>query len=166
MGKAIEDIIESWDHNFEKEGWHVSLLPSVRNLTWAQAMWRPANDRHCIWEIVNHVALWKDVYLERLRGEPPRPRGWAKGVDWQPVAKGGDADWRLSVQRLIDLQEDLKVELRKRSDEDIDRPLPGSTSNIPLRAIRGLGSHDAYHCGQICYIRALQGNSAKGSWDQ
>lgn len=34
-----------------------------------------------------------------------------------------------------------------------------------LHRIQCMALHDAYHCGQICYLRALQGIPAKGSWD-
>src|SRR5712692_4071940 len=49
--------------------------------------------------------------------------------------------------------------LATRTDEDLARPLPGGTS--PLYKIQSMVPHDAYHCGQIRLLRALQGVPAK-----
>jgi len=46
------------------------------------------------------------------------------------------------------------------SDGDLRAPGPGS-SEPRLATVTGLIAHDSYHCGQICYLRALQGVPAK-----
>lgn len=154
MRTAVERILETWDYVFERQGSHPPLLVSLQGLTAAQAAWKPSPDRNSVWEILNHIALWKEYFASRLAGELPRPSGWARGVDWQAIGEVTEPAWQSTIQRLIDAHAALKAELAKRSDEDLERPLPGS--KYPLYAIQNMIAHDAYHCGQISYIRALQ----------
>ena len=68
--------------------------------------------------------------------------------------------WRTSVQRLISAHGTMRSSLAAMSDDDLRSPAPGSS--VPqLATVRGLIAHDSYHCGQICYLRALQGVPAK-----
>lgn len=48
--------------------------------TAGQALWRPAPERHCIWEIVGHIILWRRYLLAAMAGRP-RP-DWRTG-DWR-----------------------------------------------------------------------------------
>lgn len=160
MGHTIERILENMDWVFNKDGWHAPLLKSVQDLTAGQAAWQPEPERNSIWQIVDHVALWKEYYTNRMAGGPRWERGWRKKLDWQEVTDVSEPAWRAAVQRLVDAHEAVKAELSKRTDEDLTRMLPDSAytgSKYPLSSIEGMVAHDAYHCGQIRYIRALQG---------
>ncbi len=170
MAAAIDRFLEFGDYVFEKEAWHVPLVDAIRDLTAAQAAWRPAPQRHSIWQIVDHLSLWKEYFAARLRGEPVgQPSDWAKGRDWRAIEGVAERTWQASVHRLMSARVGLKAEFAKRTDDDLERLLPGSRTASPLYTVRytvlGDAEHDAYHCGQICYIRALQGISAKASWD-
>lgn len=71
---ATSLFLREWmDFVFGQEG-HVSLWDSVRDLTAAQAAWTPAPARNSIWQIVDHVALWKDDGARRISGEPRAPQ--------------------------------------------------------------------------------------------
>ncbi len=171
MGAAIDRFLEFGDYVFAKEAWHVPLAEAVRDLTAAQTAWKPTPRRHSIWQIVDHLSLWKEFFTARLRGKSVgQPADWAKGRDWQEIADATEQRRQASVRRLMDAQTALRTEFAKLTDDDLTRPLPGSSSTAPLYTIfytlLGDAEHDAYHCGQICYIRALQGIPAKASWDQ
>jgi len=137
--------VSEWaDFVFAHEGWHVSLWDSVKDLTAAQAVWAPAPSRNSIWQIVDHVALWKDDGARRISGQPRRPSGWHRGVDWRPIPVVTENAWRGSLQELRDAHARVTAALGEHGDAD-------------LETIRGLIAHDSYHGGQICYLRALQG---------
>lgn len=155
MGAAVDHNLKLLNEVFEQERSHAPLLTSVHDLTAAQAAWKPSPERNSIWKIVNHVSLWKEYSARRMAGEPPRPFGWAKEVDWQEILEVTEEAWRASVQRLRHAHAAVKAELAKRSDDDLERPLPGG--RYPLYRIQSVAVHNAYHVGQIRYIRALQG---------
>jgi len=148
------------DHVFEHEGWHVSLLDSVKDLTAAQASWSPSPGRNSIWKIVEHLTLWKAEEARRLRGEAPRPAGWAKEHDWQDAGEATEAKWQQALRRLTDAHRTLRAAAATVSDASLNVAAPGSAAAIAA-ATGGLILHDSYHCGQVCYLRALQGVPAK-----
>lgn len=160
MGSGVSQLLEWMEHVFVQEGWHVSFLDSVKDLTAAQAAWVPAPGRNSIWKIVEHVALWKEEGVRRITGAAPRPAGWEKEHDWRSIGEATAERWGAVLQRLRAAHADVAAGLAKRRDDDLNSPSPGS--RLPLLAtIRGLILHDSYHCGQICYLRALQGIPAK-----
>ncbi len=160
MGRPAEVLVECMDHVFEHEGWHVSLLESVKGLTVAQASWSPSPGRNSIWKIVEHLALWKEEEARRLRGEAPRPAGWAQEHDWHDGSEATEAEWQQALRRLTDAHRTLRAAVATVSDAGLNVAAPGSAAAIAA-ATGGLILHDSYHCGQICYLRALQGVPAK-----
>lgn len=163
MGTAVARILELWSAAAEEESWQVPLVTATEGLTAAQAAWSPGAGRNSIWRIVHHLTIWKEYFAGRLAGGPVEPPGWAKGIDWAPVPEPTEEAWEAARQRLLRAHDALKAELAKHADEDLEVPLPGSKH--PLYRIQFMALHDAYHCGQICYIRALQNIPARGSWD-
>src|ERR1044072_4465982 len=59
---------------YERKAWHGPNLRGVlRGLNANQAFWRPAPDRHNIWELVLHCAYWKFVAWRRITTAPGGP---------------------------------------------------------------------------------------------
>ena len=160
MQTMVDDLVAWLDHTFSQEGWHVSVIASVQDLTAAQAAWVPAPERNSIWTIVDHVALWKEEGARRLAGQPARPAGWAKAHDWRRLDQVSEERWQAAVERLKAAHGAMRGSLAALSDADLHAPAPGS-SEPRLATVSGLIAHDSYHCGQICYLRALQGVPAK-----
>lgn len=159
MGALLERYLEDLDLGFEKDTWHMAFLKSLEGLTAEQAAWAPPG-RHSIWQITNHVALWKEYTADRLAGLSPRPQGWEQEADWAKVDQIAEDAWRAAVQRVIDAHARLRAEIAKRSDEDLDRPYAAGEG--PLYTVpEGAAKHDSYHCGQIHFLRALQGVSTE-----
>jgi hypothetical protein len=159
MGTAGNRLVELLTEVFEEEGWQAPVTASLEGVTGKQAAWKPVGVTNSIWMIVNHLSLWKEYNAARLAGEPPRPSGWAEKLDWHDIRDTSEAAWQASLARLRTAHQRLVAELTKRSDEDLERPLPGSKS--PLYHIQSMAPHDAYHGGQIRLLRALQGAPAK-----
>ena len=60
MSPEVAQLVAVLDQAYNKPSWHgTNLRGSVRRVTPAQAAWRPAAQRHNIWEIVVHAAYWK-----------------------------------------------------------------------------------------------------------
>lgn len=161
MGQMVERLLADMDAVFCEDGWHASLLDAVGDLTAAQAAWTPSPPRNSVWRIVEHVSLWKEDVARRVAGEPRRPAGWEREHDWKDIPEVTDAAWQASLRRLRAAHARLRAELAKRSDADLQVPPPGYEAPL-YAALRGVIAHDSYHCGQICYLRALQGIPVEG----
>ena len=159
MRTEVHRLIELLTEVFEEESWQAPLTDSLEGLTASQAAWKSERTTNSIWMIVNHLSLWKEYQVARLAGEPPRPSGWAEKLDWREIRGTDESAWRAAVERLRSAQKRVVTGLETRTDEDLARPLPGGTS--PLYKIYSMAAHDAYHCGQIRLLRALQGVPAK-----
>lgn len=146
------------EHTFEKEAMQTSLSLAVSGLTAAQAAWKPAADRHSIWQIVRHLIHWKEAQISALDGQPldydERNR-----ADWQEVV-GDQRDWEADVERLGTISQEIRARAGAMDEAALaegikwykqsPRPRP-----IAIRLLE-LATHDIYHTGQIQYLFALQ----------
>lgn len=75
-------LVSLVDEAFNRNAWHgPTLWGALRGVTSEQAAWRPAPDRHNIWEIAVHAAYWKHMVRRRITGDR-RLRFPLRGKDW------------------------------------------------------------------------------------
>lgn len=131
-----------------KNFWQASLLKQVEGLTMSQALYKPDLNRHGIWQLIRHIAYWKHWSLKYVR-EGVKLN--AKEDNWAPLPEvQSEETWQADVSRLKELNDECIAELEKLGD--------GITSEDErIVFFRQLLLHDAYHCGQIGYLRAMQG---------
>lgn len=139
-------------------GWeHGSCLALIEGLTAEQALWRPAADKRCIWELVIHMRGWRSYVNHRLRGEPvPDPY-----VPWPPMPEAKDEAerqrlWAAEIESLKKIHHQL-VEAVRNLDPLERHPHP-DLSHLPhVIGPLGVQIHDSYHLGQVAMLRGLQG---------
>jgi len=155
MDPRIPLLLEVLDQAFGRRGWHgTTLRGALRGLTPAQALWRPAPKRHCIWDLVLHTAYWKYAVRQRLgggaRGAFARsPSNWPK-LPVQPDAKA----WKADVALLVAEHAALRKVVATLTAKELDAPSP--TGRWRQREqIHGVAAHDLYHAGQIQLIKRL-----------
>ena len=146
---TLED--EAWQ-------WQPPLRGALRGLTAAEAAWKPARERHSIWQIVRHLILWKRGVLDAWNGTPPDGKA-LDDADWHDAA-GGDAAWDRDRRTLLEISEQFLSRARGLDDAALAKPIlwykGGNTQPLAMRLVRTT-THDVYHAGQIMYLRALQG---------
>lgn len=151
-------VMNHLTYTFEKQAWQPPLSEAVLGLTARQAAWKPAPERHSIWQIVRHVILWKQSVLDTWDGRVPDFKA-LESLDWGDVA-GTDDAWRADVTRLRDISMEIKQRVGALDEVGVARSMP-SYAGLPDRPIAlrvtQAATHDIYHAGQIRYIRALQG---------
>lgn len=159
-----ELLLNHLEYTFEKEAWQPSLAMAVHGLTAAHAAWKPAPDRHSIWQVVRHVTHWKRATLQAWEGSQPLfsdRRATEKlhevvRTDW-PDASGTDEAWEADVRAIHDVSLAMWERARASSEEDLQRPFPGEDWGPAVMRVLRMATHDIYHAGQIRYLRALQG---------
>lgn len=145
------------DQAFDHQSWHgTNLRGSIRGLSVSDAAWRPAPNRHSIWEIVVHAAYWKYTVRRRLLAEA-KGSFPLKGSNWFPrPTKGKTAaeEWNSDVKLLVEVHRSMRESVSQLTDADLQHQPPGSkVSNLTL--ITGIASHDLYHAGQIQLLKRL-----------
>src|SRR6266545_5982745 len=94
-------LLDAVDEAFDRRSWHgTNLRGSIRGLSREVARWRPAPDRHNIWELVVHAAYWKYAARRWLTGEP-RGSFSLEGSNWWPrPEEDTDRAWKRDVDLL------------------------------------------------------------------
>ena len=154
----IRQLLAIIDQAYDKKSWHgTNLRGSIRGLSAAEAAWRPARNRHNIWEIVVHAAYWKYAVSRRF-SKAPRGSFPLKGSNWfkRPEGpKAADSAWRKDVALLQSTHEALRAEAARLKGGVLGRtPRRSQVSNFDLLA--GIAAHDLYHAGQIQLLKRLR----------
>jgi DinB superfamily len=153
---ALPHLLALYDQAFDHAAWHgTPLWGSLRGVRLAQALWRPARDRHNIWEIVLHAAYWKYIVRRRLLRDPglafPRP-----GSNWFPSPRRPDERaWRADLALLKDEHRRLRAVIARFPATHLAARAWRSTWTHAA-TIYGIASHDLYHAGQIQLLKRLQ----------
>ena len=158
MSAEVQQLLAIIDQAYNRASWHgTNLRGSIRRVTAKQAAWRPAPQRHNIWEIVVHAAYWKYAAARRFtnssRGSFP-----LKGSNWfrRPANEGtaSDAAWREDRELLDRMHDGLRTALAALSPRELAATPPGKkVSNFAL--VSGIAAHDLYHAGQIQLLKRL-----------
>lgn len=149
-------LLDIIDQAYDKKAWHgTNLRGSLRGLTVRQALWRPAPDRHNIWELVLHATYWKYAVRRRLRREK-RGSFPTRGSNWFALpAHTNESSWRQTVAMLEETHLSMRQAIAElRPDRLYTTPRGSKISNATL--IYGIASHDLYHAGQIQMLKRLQ----------
>lgn len=141
-------LLEQLKTTHSTQDWFVPAVKAVEGLTPEQAMWKDGNVNHSIAQLVTHLAYWDREQLAKFKGEKPPA---FTNNDETFAATVDKASWEAAVRDL----DAVMTEWEKVVEAADDQKLRSWYS-----AIAHIGTHNAYHTGQILYIRKQQ-----GSWD-
>ena len=153
----ISRIVNLLEAEHGGEPWHGSALSAIlAGVTHTQAAARPIAGGHSIWELVLHIAAWKNEARRRLAGAPAAEP--LEG-DWPDVG-AVTADRWLEAREHLELAHRLLVSAVKAFPEpqlftptnDPRHEDPGLTATY-YELLHGVTQHDAYHAGQIAILR-------------
>jgi DinB superfamily len=132
--------------------WFVPINVAVEGLTPELANWQPQGSLHSAGQLTYHLLFWNRLNLERLQG---KSKGNFTGKNDETFDKFDEKQWSDTVKQLDQVMTDLE-NLVKSADEKKLASMATTISN--------LCTHNAYHVGQIVYVRKLQGswNPEKG----
>jgi hypothetical protein len=153
----IRQLLFLIDTAFDRVSWHgPNLRGSLRGVTPRLAAWRPAPDRHNIWELIVHAAYWKYVAWRRLTGAK-RGSFPLDGSNWlsRPQETTARA-LRADLDLLEATHRTLRAAVAELGPRDLD--VTPRTSNVSNRALlTGIAAHDLYHAGQVQLLKRLGG---------
>ena len=159
MQAPLRLLLDLVDEAFDRKAWHgTTLAGSIRGVSVATAVWRPAPRRHNIWELTVHAAYWKYA-VRRLLAAEKRGSFALKGSNWftRPAA-GLAADeraWRDDVRLLLGEHRRLRETIAALPARALEQRLAGRRYTAAF-TIRGIAAHDLYHAGQIQLIKRLR----------
>lgn len=149
----LDLLLTQIDQAYNRRSWHgTNLRGSIRGLTPAQAVQRPAPRRHNIQELIVHCAYWKHVVTRRLTGEK-RGSFPLKGSNWFAREAADSAVLREDVRLLEACHRRLRATIAKLDATALRSPAADSRPAHWL--VSGIIAHDLYHAGQIQLVKRM-----------
>jgi DinB superfamily len=128
--------------------WFVPINTAVQGLTAEQANWQPPGGGHSAGQVAYHLLFWNRRNLNSLRGIKNEK---FTGDNKETFEKFDRKQWADVVNQLDRVMTDLEKLVETADDQELAKW---------ANTIGNLCTHNAYHTGQIVYVRKLQ-----GAWD-
>lgn len=141
-------LLEQLKTTHNHEDWFAPVKVAIEGLTPEQAGWKDPNENHSIAQLVNHLIFWNRQQLAKFKGEKPDA---FSGDNKETFAGLDKASWDASVKQI----DEVMLAWEKAVEEADDAKLAKWAGTIGR-----ISTHNAYHTGQIIYIRKMKGN-----WD-
>jgi hypothetical protein len=143
--KAI--LIQQLKTTHNVKDWFVPVNDALEGVTSKQAMWRDSSGNHSIGQLAYHLFFWNRRQLEKFNGMHP---GNPPEND-ETFSAFTEDQWTKTVSGL----DSVLTALEKAVEEADDQKLKSWYTTVA-----NISTHNAYHTGQILYIRKYQ-----QSWD-
>jgi phage-related protein len=132
--------------------WFVPISGAVEGLTAEQASWQPPQGGHSAGQLTYHLLFWNRRNLARMKGES---QSQYSGNNDETFEKFDNKQWADTTKQLDEVMNDLEKYVESVDDKKLSEIAP---------TIGNICEHNAYHLGQILYVRKMQGswNSDKG----
>lgn len=132
--------------------WFVPISVAVDGLTAEQARWQPPAGGHSAGQLTYHLLFWNGRNLAKFKGETLEKFG---RDNEETFVKFDSKQWSDTVRQLDQVMIDLEKLVESADEKKLAVWAP---------TIANICTHNAYHVGQIVYVRKLQGswNPEKG----
>jgi uncharacterized damage-inducible protein DinB len=141
-------LLEELRTTHNQEDWFVPAATAVEGLTADQANWNPGHGGHSVGQLTYHLWFWDTRNLERFTGEKLLPYS---GNNDDTFNNFTAAQWDDLTKKLNQVMSDWETAVQNADDAKL-------AANASL--IAHVATHNAYHLGQILYVRKLE-----GAWD-
>ncbi len=143
---------------YNEENWFAPLTKVLEGITPEQAAWNDGSSNHSILQLVHHLIFWNERYLLRFKQLPlPAVQQSEEDLTFEIDIK----DWEATLKKLNDVFSELGDAFKDASEEKLQSS-PFKDSTDPwYSVIANINIHNAYHIGQIIYIRKAQSSWGK-----
>ncbi|MBV8896517.1 MAG: DinB family protein [Acidobacteriaceae bacterium] len=135
-------------HNVKE--WFVPVNVAIAGLTPEQANWKDKSGNHSVMELTTHLAFWNERSLIKFKGGEPSKFSGDNEESFRSTLT-----WDAAVQKLDQVLTDWEKAIEAADDAKLQKW---------YSTIAHISAHNAYHTGEIIYVRREQGswNPANG----
>ena len=132
--------------------WFVPVNVAVEGLTADQANWKDGSGNHSVAQLTYHLIFWNERELKKFKGEM---LDTFSGNNEETFDKATKQDWLNMVKKIDEVMKGWEQAIASAEEKKL-KDVYGTIANI--------STHNAYHTGQIVFVRKLQGvwNAEKG----
>lgn len=153
MTHAYDVLANQLAANADDPSWYLSFKDATKNVTELEAFWKPDDASHSIAELTQHLIYWNETWQTRYE------KSHVEAVP--PVGDNNQSFLPPSDVTFAELREKLLASLLRWQEilekDKVDMTVEGFPVEAEWWALIGnAATHNAYHIGQIVYIRKLQ----------
>jgi len=141
-------LLEQLRTTHNSQDWFASGNTAIAGLTADQAKWTDGKGNHSVGQLTYHLVFWNKRSLMRFKGGKP---GQFSGNNDETFNNFSTEQWADLVKQFDQVMTEWEKAVEAADDATVAK-------NASL--IAHIGTHNAYHIGQIVYVRKEQ-----GSWD-
>jgi uncharacterized damage-inducible protein DinB len=141
-------LLEQLKTTHNVKDWFVPISVAVDGLTPEQVNWKDGKGNHSVGQLTYHLLFWNKRELAKFKGEPLEK---FDGNNDETFDNFDSKKWAETVKQLDQVMTDLE-KFVETADE--------KTLQADASEIAHIGTHNAYHIGQMIFVRKLQ-----GAWD-
>src|SRR5580765_6452395 len=141
-------LLEQLRSTHNKKEWFVDAMTAVNGLTPEQASWKDGKGNHSAGQLTYHLVFWNQRELTKFKGDKPLK---FSGNNEETFDNFDAKQWSTIVKQL----DEVMTEWEKAVEVADEKKLAAWYDDIAH-----IGTHNAYHIGQIVFVRKEQ-----GSWD-
>jgi len=142
------------DNLLRMEGAHIAFDDAVADFPSAMRGAKPAGVPHSAWELLEHMRLAQEDILDFSRNPGYRDKTFPDDYWPATAAPPNDEAWESSVRQF---QQDLREMQALVADtaNDLLARIPHGQGQTLLREALLVGDHNAYHLGQLVFLRKM-----------
>lgn len=138
-------LIEQLKTTHNVKDWFVPPTIAVAGLTAQQANWKDSSENHSIAQLTTHLIFWNKQILDKFNGIKPDA---FSGNNKETFSMVDENSWPAIVKTLDSVLTAIEVAVENADDKKLTQW---------YSTIAHIGTHNAYHTGQIIYIRKMKG---------
>ena len=139
-------LLEQLQTTHNKQDWFASGKTAMDGLTAEQASWKDSTGNHSVGQLVYHLVFWNKQSLAKFKGEQPAK---FSGNNDETFNNFDAKQWTSLVQEFDTVMTDLEKVVETADEKKLEEWAP---------TIARIGTHNAYHIGEIVYVRKEQGS--------
>jgi uncharacterized damage-inducible protein DinB len=145
-------LLEQLQTTHNKQDWFASGQTAMDGITAEQANWKDSAGNHSVGQLVYHIVFWNKQSLAKFKGEQPAK---FSGNNDETFNNFDPKQWNSLVKEFDSVMSDLEKVVETADEKKLQEFAP---------TIARIGTHNAYHIGEIVFVRKEQGswNPEKG----
>ncbi|MBM7553964.1 DinB family protein [Thalassobacillus pellis] len=149
----LQDVLaDQLSANANEKSWYVPFSEAVKDLTEEEAFWKADENSNSIGEIVHHLIHWNKTWQKRYS---------ESSVYAYPSVENNDETFYIEENKQFDelqnkLLETLLYWQELLNENQLKSDVKGFSDTKWWEVLASVTTHNAYHIGQIIYIRKMQ----------
>jgi len=139
-------LLEQLRSTHNRAEWFVPANTAVEGLTAEQANWTDGKGNHSVGQLATHLIYWNRRNLAKFKGEP---QDKAASNNDETFSRFDSKQWAVVVKELDEVMTNWEKAVEAADEEKL---------KSWYSTIAHIGTHNAYHIGQMIYVRKEQGS--------